>query len=106
VVTHWRCRVADHQLDLREAAMLVEVQKQNKAYRVFQELLVQQIRLSFSRCRLPSSSPADRNVWLACGEESRNLGLPEITQFGEQRRLEIIDHYIYYCRRSKLPHLY
>lgn len=52
------------------------------------------------------SSPADRKGWLACGEESRSLGLPEIAQFGEQRRLEIIDNYIYYCRRSKLPYLY
>jgi len=52
------------------------------------------------------SSPSDRKIWFACSEESRRLGLPEISQFGEQRRLKIIDNYIEYCQRSKLPHLY
>ena len=49
---------------------------------------------------------ADRQKWQACADESRNLGLPNITQLGESRRVKIIDKFIYYCRTSKLPHLY
>jgi hypothetical protein len=54
---------------------------------------------------VPSSS-TDRKTWNACADESRRLGLPEIKQFGEKRRVEIVDKFIDYCRRAKLPHLY
>ena len=52
------------------------------------------------------TNPSDRKIWLDCANEQRRLGLTEVSPcISESRRIKLIDKYIYYCRKSKLPHL-
>ena len=49
---------------------------------------------------------SDRKIWLDCSTEQRQLGLTEVSPcISEARRIKLIDNYIYYCRKAKLPHL-
>ena len=49
---------------------------------------------------------SDRKIWLDCADEQSRLGLTETSPcISEDRRIKLIDNYIYYCRKSKLPHL-
>ena len=49
---------------------------------------------------------SDRMIWLECSKEQRQLGLTEVSPcISEARRITLIDNYIYYCRKAKLPHL-
>ena len=49
----------------------------------------------------------DREIWLECSNEQSRLGLTEVSPcISEQQRIKLIDNYIMYCRKSKLPHLY
>ena len=51
-------------------------------------------------------NPAARKIWLECGEEQVRLGLPEVAScISEARRIKLIDNYVYYCRKAKLPML-
>ena len=52
------------------------------------------------------TNPSDRKIWLDCADEQRRLGLTEVSPcISESRRIKLIDKYIYYCRKSKIPHL-
>ena len=49
----------------------------------------------------------DRKIWLECSNEQSRLGLTDVSPcITEQQRIKLIDNYIMYCRKSKLPHLY
>jgi len=49
---------------------------------------------------------SDRKIWLECSKEQRQLGLTEVSPcISEARRIKLIDNYIYYCRKAKLPYL-
>ena len=52
------------------------------------------------------TNPSERKIWLDCANEQRQLGLTEVSPcISEARRVKLIDKYIEYCRKSKLPHL-
>ncbi len=49
----------------------------------------------------------DRKIWLEYSNEQSLLGLTDVSPcISEQQRIKLIDNYIMYCRKSKLPHLY
>ncbi len=54
---------------------------------------------------VPTDTSA-RKIWLDCSAELRRLGLTEVSPcISEARRIKLIDNYIYYCRKAKLPSL-
>lgn len=49
----------------------------------------------------------DRKVWLDCTDEPNRLGLTAVSPcISETSRIKLIDNYVFYCQKSKLPHLY
>lgn len=52
------------------------------------------------------TNPSYRKMWMQCSNESRSLGLSELTQLSDKKRIAIIDKFIDYCRRAKVPQLY
>ena len=52
------------------------------------------------------TDPSARKIWLECAAEQGRLGLTEVSPcISEARRIKLIDNYIYYCRKAKLPNL-
>ena len=49
---------------------------------------------------------AARKIYLDCALEQNQLGLPKVSPcISEASKIKIIDNYIYYCRKAKLPNL-
>jgi len=52
------------------------------------------------------TDPSARKIWLGCSAEQSRLGLTEVSPcISEASRIKLIDNYIYYCRKAKLPDL-
>jgi hypothetical protein len=52
------------------------------------------------------TDPSAKKIWLDCSAEQRRLGLTEVGPcISEASRIKLIDNYIYYCRKAKLPRL-